>query len=307
MFESKLKYLNTIFGAEAKTSGLLIQTFLVLILTWIIQKIIIFFVNKKIDNVRVQYRTRKTIVYSSSIIAVFLIGGIWFEGGIHSISTFLGLLSAGIAIALQDLIINLAGWAFILWRRPFSVGDRIQIGDTRGDVIDQRIFMFSLLEIGNWVEAEQSTGRILHIPNGKIFKETLANYTEGFQYIWDEIPVLVTFESDWKKARSILSEIGEKHAQHLSAAAEEKLKKAARKFMIFYSKLTPTVYMSVQDSGVLLTIRYLCEPRQRRSRSQSMWEDILDAFAKCDDIDFAYPTTRLYNNLIEGKPGAKPS
>ena len=77
--------------------------------------------------------------------------------------------------------------------------------------------------------------------------------------------------------------------------------------MIFYSKLTPTVYTSVRDCGVLLTIRYLCEPRRRRGTEQSIWEDILEQFAQCDDIDFAYPTRRFYNNVIEGKEGTKPS
>ena len=67
-----------------------------------------------------------------------------------------------------------------------------------------RIFMFTLMEIGNWVDADQSTGRVIHIPNGKVFKEVLANYSKGFQYIWNEIPVLVTFESNWKKAKEIL-------------------------------------------------------------------------------------------------------
>ena len=75
--------------------------------------------------------------------------------------------------------------------------------------------------------------------------------------------------------------------------------------MIFYNKLTPTVYTSVQDCGVLLTIRYLCDPRQRRSTEQAFWEDILDEFAACNDIDFAYPTQRFYNNALEGKEGAK--
>jgi small-conductance mechanosensitive channel len=63
------------------------------------------------------------------------------------------------------------------------VGDRVQLGEYRGDVIDQRIFMFSLLEIGNWVDADQSTGRVIHLPNGKIFTEVLANYGQGFHYI----------------------------------------------------------------------------------------------------------------------------
>ena len=119
--------------------------------------------------------------------------------------------------------------------------------------------------------------------------------------------MLVTLESDWKKAKMILMRIGNKHAEHLSKSAEQKVKRAARKYMIFVSKLTPIVYTSVKDSGVMLTIRFLCEPRRRRDSEQAIWEDILDEFGKCNDIDFAYPTQRFYNNLSEGKEGAKNS
>jgi small-conductance mechanosensitive channel len=143
------------------------------------------------------------------------------------------------------------------------------------------------------------------VNNGQVFTQSVANFSKGFQYIWNEIAVLVTFESDWEKAKEILAGIATKHGEELSAAAEEKLHEAARRFMIFYSKLTPTVYTSVRDCGVLLTIRYLCDPRRRRTTEQSIWEDILHAFAETDDIDFAYPTQRFYDNLHEGKPGAR--
>lgn len=76
--------------------------------------------------------------------------------------------------------------------------------------------------------------------------------------------------------------------------------------MIFYSTLTLTVYTTVKDCGVLLIIRYLIEPKSRRSSEQSIWEDVLIEFAQNDDIDFAYPTQRFYNNTIEGKKGTRP-
>jgi len=233
-------------------------------------------------------------------LGVFLIGRLWFSG-FQSIATYLGLLSAGIAIALKDVVSNFAGWLFIISRRPFSVGDRIQIGDHAGDVIDTRFFQFTLMEIGNWVNADQSTGRIIHIPNGMVLSEVLANYSKGFQYIWNEIPVLITFESNWKKAKKILQKIADKDAEQLSKAAEKRVKEASKKFMILYSRLTPIVYTSVQDSGVLLTIRYLCEPQRRRDSEQAIWEDVLKEFVGHEDIDFAYPTQRFYNNQFERK------
>jgi small-conductance mechanosensitive channel len=229
---------------------------------------------------------------------------VWFTA-ISSLGTFLGLVSAGLAIALKDLVTDLAGWMFILWRKPFELGDRVQLGDNAGDVVDIRVFAFTMMEIGNWVGADQSTGRIIHVPNGKIFTEPLANYTGGFPFLWNELAVLLTFESDWKKAKSILGEIATAETEGVSQEAEQTLKRTSKRFLIHYSRFTPAVYTSVRDSGVLLTIRYLCRPRQRRGTAQAMWERILDAFHGHSDIDFAYPTQRVYLNPVEGKADAR--
>jgi small-conductance mechanosensitive channel len=285
--------------------GKIFYTILAIVVFWSINRFSLMILLRDRD-VQVQYRIRKSVAYITYPLAFLVIGRIWFAG-FQAVSTYLGLLSAGLAIALQTPLVNLAGWAFILWRQPLKVGDRIEIGSDRGDVIDQRIFMFSLMEIGNWVDADQSTGRVIHIPNGKIFTDVMANYSQGFQYIWNEIPVLVTFESDWRKAKQILDEIAQQHGASLSDSAAKTLREAAKKFMIFYTKLTPKVYTTVKDCGVMLTIRYLCDPRKRRGSEQDMWESILDAFAEHKNIDFAYPTQRFYHNDTEGKPGTRPS
>ena len=298
--ESLTNWLEKTFDMSPALQQKLFASVIIILLLWLFRRILLTIAFKKNDDVRAQYRWRKTSIYFASTIGFLIIGRIWFEG-FQSIATFLGLLSAGLAIALKDPLVNLAGWIFILWRKPFTVGDRIQIGGTAGDVIDLRIFQFTLMEIGNWVDADQSTGRIIHIPNGKVFSEVQANYSTGFDYIWNEIPVLITFESNWKKAKEILTNIVNNHAEHLSRSVEEKIKAASQKFMIFYKKLTPIVYTSVKDSGVLLTMRYLCDPRKRRGSEEEIWEDILNEFSKRTDVDFAYPTQRFYNNLSEGK------
>lgn len=295
-------WLQRTFDLSPPAATKVIITCITILALYIIHKIVIRIVIPRIEDIYTRYRFRKLSGYLIFLVGALILGRVWFHG-FQSLATFLGLVSAGIAIALKDPLSNLAGWLFIVWRRPLEVGDRIQVGKHAGDVIDIRVFQFTLMEIGNWVGADQSTGRVIHIPNGKVFTEALANYSKGFKYIWNEIPVLITFESNWQKAQEILLGIGTRHAASMSEVAERRLREAARRFMIFYRKLTPTVYLCVEDCGVLLTVRYLCEPRKRRGTEQAIWEDILLAFEKHEDIDFAYPTTRFYDNRTEGKPG----
>ncbi len=248
---------------------------------------------RQVDDDKRRYHIRRTISYVYTFIVVIVIGSIWFKG-IASLSTFLGLASAGLAVAMHDTIANMAGFFFIEARKPFRVGDRIQLEDFKGDVIDIRLFQFSIVEVGNWVDADQSTGRIVHVPNSLVLRSPLSNYHIGFEYIWNEIPILITFESNWKKAKELLLGIGRENAEYLSQGAQAQIRHAAQKYLIVAGKLTPTVYTSVKDSGVMLTIRYLVDPRQRRGTEQKIWENILDAFAQEPDIDLAYNTTRFY-------------
>jgi len=298
------EWIKEVLGLSPGVQLKIFASLVIALILRIIYSLIIKIVRRRTENVRIRYSWRKILGYIVIILGIFLIGRLWFSG-FHSIATYLGLLSAGIAIALKDVVSNFAGWLFIISRRPFSAGDRIQIGEYSGDVIDLRIFQFTLLEIGNWVNADQSTGRIIHIPNGIVLNEPLTNYSKGFQYIWNEVPILITFESNWEKAKKILQKIANENAEHLTKAAERRIKEASKKFMIFYSKLTPIVYTSVEGSGVLLTIRYLCEPQRRRGSEQAIWEDILREFALHNDIDFAYPTQRFYSHQVEGKDFVK--
>ena len=292
-------------GLSPELQNKLLLTAITIVALWAVHRIVLGIAYRRVTDPWARYRWRKVVTYVTLAVAIIVVGRAWFAG-MQSLVTFLGLLSAGLAIALKDPVANLAAWAYIMWRRPFEVGERIQIGSHAGDVIDLRLFQFTLNEIGNWVDADQSTGRIIHIPNGRVFTEPLANYDKGFKYIWNEVPVLVTFESDWRKAKDVLTRIAFKHAEHLTARAEQDLLAASRQYLINYTKLTPIVYTKATDSGVLLTIRYLIEPRKRRGTEHAIWEDILTEFKQYPDVDLAYHTVRGFKNTEEGKPGTQP-
>ncbi len=296
--EGITKILHDTFGITPEFQNKLLYSLLIFMSFAIIRFTILKIVWRLTEDPKSRYTWKRTVSFTLGLLTIILIISVWVKA-ISQFGAFLGLFTAGLAIALKDPLTNIAGWIFILSRKPFALGDRIQIGELAGDVIDIRIFQFTLLEIGNWVQADQSTGRIIHVPNGTVFTQAQANYTAGFEYIWNEISVLVTFESQWKEAKKILLEIVKKHSENLSKDAEKKIIEASKKYMIQYKHLTPIVYTSLDPSGILLTMRFMVNPRKRRSSEHEIWEDVLKEFARHKEIEFAYPTQRFFTRPAE--------
>src|SRR5205809_3103330 len=244
-----IEWLQTRLGLSPELQIRLLATLATIVGLWLLHRIVLALVYRRVRDPRSRYRWRKTLTYLLYAVGIIIVGRMWFAW-VESLTTIVGFLSAGLAIALKDPVSNLAGWAFIVWGRPFEVGDRIQIGPHAGVVIYLGLFQFTLHEIGAWVQADHSSGRIIHVPNGKVFIDPVANYNKGFKYIWNEVPVLVTFETDWRKAKHILTTIAAKHAEHLTAQAEQDLLAASQQYLINYRKLTPIVYTNVVDNGV---------------------------------------------------------
>jgi small-conductance mechanosensitive channel len=277
----------------------LIESFAVIVGLVILRWLLLRALHRYVPETENWYHTRRIATYVTTIVAAITLAFIWFDA-FSELPTYLGLVSAGIAIALSDLLKNMAGWLYIVVRRPLWLGDRVEVDGTRGDVVDVRLFRFTLMEIGEWVHADQSTGRLVHVPNGVLFTKPMANYTEGFEYIWNEVPVMVTFESNWERAKGIIQEEIESVSANVSAKASEGLRKTARDYQIKIGKLTPIVYLSVEASGIMLTGRFLVSARQRRGIEERVWEGILRRFRAAEDIDLAYPTVRtFYRDPIE--------
>ena len=250
---------------------------------------IYFFIRKLLyrwvsDN-KVYYTVKKSTSYMIVILAFIMVGRVWFTGA-RSIATFIGLFSAALAIVMKDVILNIAGWIYIILKSPFSVGDRIEIDGIAGDVIDIQVFSFALMEIKNWIDADQSTGRIVYMPNVFIFNKALLNYSKEIPYIWNEIPIAVPLESNWKKAKNILKNIANKYGEIISEEAEESIKEASKRFSLYNAQLEPTVYTKIDSdsSSIILTIRYMCPYRNRRGSAEKIYEEILDEFMKHEEI-----------------------
>lgn len=286
-------FFKGMFGGfyELIAKALLTVLFIVPIL--ILRRLALSKIPKLVEELNKRYMAVKTINYGTWILTVVIVLTLWMEGG-KSFVTYIGIMSAGFAVALQAPISNMAGWIFISVKKPFVIGDRIEIDNQIGDVVDFGLFNFSVLEVGNWCDG-QSTGRILHIPNGRVFTSALYNFTAGFRFIWNELQVNITFESNWKKGKAILTKIVQDKTYIPVKEAERQIREATQKYMLNWRYLSPIVWTDVAHSGVTLTMRYLCEPRNKRSSEHELWEEVLSAFSEEDDIQFAYQTIRYFD------------
>ena len=225
---------------------------------------------------------------------------VWLSG-IANLGVFLGIFGAGLALSMQETVLCIVGWLLLVFRRPYDIGDRIEIGNAKGDVIGVGVMQTSMLEVGNWVGGDQSTGRMLIIPNSMLLRGPVYNYSKGFPFVWDEINLVVTFESDWEAARDLMLDKAEVEAEKIESQVKAQIAVMQSRYAIRYQQLTPIVYTSIADNGVKLTLRYLCPVRERRAITHRISQNLLRAILGHPQVELAYPTTRLFRNTEEGK------
>ena len=278
------EWIKMLTGLEADTQTRIWYTFLLLVILLLLKYLVRQMIWKRTDDPEKRYFSGKLISYTFAFLAVLVLLRIWVDAS-GSLMNIFALISAALTISLQDLIKTLAGWLYLISRKPFKVGDRIMISGFSGDVIDINPFQFTLNEIGNWAGGDQSTGRVIHLPNNMILSQPVTNCTEDFAFIWSELSITLTFDSNWKKAKEMLQNILDEIGTSSIPQAEKALAEAGKKYMLLYRKLTPIVYTSVKsERGIVLSARFLVEPRRRRDAEQEIWEKLLDRINGQADI-----------------------
>lgn len=271
-----------------------------LVVVWVVIMAAVHVLNRTLQNQRVRHKSRKFLYYLGTIASIIALLSLWSGAG-SQIALVLSVVGAALAFALQQPLVSLAGWLYVVVSRPYDVGDRIEIGGFAGDVIDIRLFKTVLLE--TYAEGRgagtQSTGRVLDLPNSTLFSETLVNITRGFEYVWNEYAILLTFESNWEKGQKLLQEVLDRETVAFEPPMRSQVERMSRSYMIHYENLTPMVYVVIRDSGVELGLRYLTPARQRRTIRDKISRQILEIFEREPDLEFAYPTWRIFRREIE--------
>lgn len=243
---------------------------------------------RKIKDEKTRYSFRKisSIIYIvSSVIALVLI----WKGQAQDVTVALGLVSAGVAFALQDLLKNLAGGLIIYISKIYSVGDRIEINSKTGDVIDIGLFYTSIAETREWISADLPTGRLTTLPNGLVLSNIVNNYTKDHDFIWDEIQVSLDHKSDWKFAYERFSDIINKKTKKIVEEAKQSIEKMGEKYYIENRSIEPTVFVALTDKEILFKIRYPVKVRERGIEKNDLNKLIVEEITNSDKINISTP------------------
>lgn len=267
-------------------------TAIVLVASFGLYYLYLAILNRTTKNASQHYQRRNAFKTIVSVIAIILIVVLWARLLEHT-GTFLGILGAGVAIALREPLLSIAGRIAILAGRMFSVGDRIQIHNMSGDVIDVGFFYIRMMEIGNWIKADQATGRILQIPNSQVFGTPIYNYTQNFSYIWDEVVLPITYASNLEAATQILTEVGAQYTREFMQTAEADLERMRRSFLIPAFDLKPHVFLRVTSNWLELSLRYVTDPKKRRQATNFIFQEVFKRLREHNDIQIGSTTMDL--------------
>jgi small-conductance mechanosensitive channel len=250
-------------------------------------------ITQQVPDVNQRHMLRKWVGYGYGLL-LFLMAVALFADALAGLGTIIAVVLAGVAIALQDVLKSAVGWLYVSGRTGVEIGSRIEVDGVVGDVIDIGIFKTTVLEIGNLVYGRQSTGRLVTIPNSKLIADNVFMSTASNPFVWQEIRVVVTFESDWARAEAILREIADEIHAEIAPELAKGFKKLERRYAFKYGTLTPIVYVSLAENGVELDLRFLIPVRRRRGSVDRVARRILTGFAAEPNVKIAYPTYRMY-------------
>lgn len=252
------------------------------------------------------YITNRT-VNILTVIIITLIIAFNYINNLTYILTVLGFVSAGIAFAMKDWFMSILGWFVIVLGGQIHVGDRIRVvrenEDFLGDVLEigfTRIVLFEDVTLPSY-EKNRRAGRIIFVPNNYIFTYLIQNYTfSGLKTVWDGIDIMVTFDSNHKKAVHIAREISTKYSKGYSDLTRKQLNTLRAKYNLKNSSVEPRVFTFIEEYGMKISTWYLTNSYATLTLRSRISAEIIEAYNEESDIRIAYPTKTIH--LREGEP-----
>lgn len=224
------------------------------------------------DNA-IKYKVQKAIQIIGYLFIILIIIS-YFTGSIQDFGLAIGLLTAGITITLQELILSIAGSFYIFFVRVYKPGDRIELNGIKGDVIDIDSMYTTMMEIGEWVSSDNYSGRIVKLSNAFVFKGPVYNYSLDFPFVWDEFNMPIRYESDIELAKEIIISAAQEILSEYVKNSIAGWKDVVNKYYIEDAQVEPTLAITMSDNWIQFNLRYIVDYKKRRITKHLLFEVI---------------------------------
>ncbi len=257
------------------TVGKLVSTLAAILVVMALVRLFKGILNRYVQEPGNLYRARKMVTFLGYFTGIIIISLI-FSDRLGKMAVAFGVAGAGIAFALQEVIASLAGWVAISFGNFYNTGDRVQLGGIKGDVIDIGMLRTTMMEIGQWVDADLYNGRIVKIANSFVFKEPVFNYSGDFPFLWDEITIPVKYGSDHRLARSIFQQVLAELTGEYSTQAKNSWPGLIQQYRVDPAELDPRVFLTANDNWMEFKLRYVVDYKKRRVTKDLLFTRILE-------------------------------
>lgn len=228
-----------------------------------------------------KYKLRKFVGFFGYVF--FVLGVMFiFNTKLSGFGTALGVAGAGIAFALQEVIVSIAGYIAIFTSGFYKVGDRVKLGGIKGDVIDIGLLRTTLMEIGDWVNGDLYNGKMVRVANSFVFKEPVYNYSGDFPFLWDEITIPIKTNGDYKYAKENLIQILQDEVGGFADLSQNSWDEMIGKFSMENARVQPMVTMAFDENWITFTLRYVVDYKSRRGTKSSLYDKILTMIHESD-------------------------
>jgi len=234
-----------------------------------------------VQDTNTRYRVRKLMTFIGYFLVIFVLATV-FSDKLGGLNVALGVTGAGIAFALQEVIISVAGWFAINFSHFYKTGDRVRFGGINGDVIDIGLLRTTLMEVGEWIDGDLYNGRVVRVANSFVFKDPVFNYSGDFPFLWDEITIPIRYGSDYKTAQAMFERIAEETVGEYAEYAARSWEALVKKYMIENARVTPLITMTANENWMTFTVRYVVDYKMRRTTKNLLFTRILEEIEKTE-------------------------
>jgi len=216
-----------------------------------------------------------------------------FTDELGTLATVVGLAAAGVAVALQNVILSFAGYFFVTGRYGIRVGDRIQLAGVNGDVIEIGLFKLALMELTGDGSTHQPTGRVVVFPNSIVFQANgnFCRQTPGTNFAWNEFKLTLAPECDYRLAEKRLMEVVENVYSPYRDTVQSQYRELERDLNMKLESPRPQCRIRLGQNGIEMTIRYPADTRHAVQVADEISRRVLDAIAHEPALTLAVPGT----------------